>query len=856
MPLSANYTFVGNGNWSLDGVGGGATGGGPVSVVVPAGSHVEAAFLYASTNAISADPSTTLSIGMNSLGVSFTQIGTVPEPNLASYRADVTSFVSEAIGDGNANEFTFNVASPSAGSSVDGYELAVVYSNPAESLRTISFLDGASQPGGDSFSLNFATPVNTAQAGFESLFSLGIGFSFQGTVQYSTVDVNGRRLTTSAGGQDDGIAANGGLITVGGLGDNPSNPADPNATPTETRSDDELYNLAAGNVADPTPYLANGATAITVNTTNPSNDDIIFFAGFNITDRVSISSGGNDAPVAVSDSGMGFTTTPSAAFTTASVLGNDFDPNGDAITLVSVDTTGLVGTLVNNGDGTFGYDPSGQFDSLAPGSSATTSFRYTIQDPSGRTASATATIEIDRPADGGGSGDVHFRTFDGLRFDLQSGGEFLIAQAVGGEAFSVQGRADAFGGVSVLSEVGIAAGGHRITVDAGRPDALHVDGMAIDLAVGAHLALGGGVELDSIQAGTWEVSDAAGDTALVVMHHGYLDIDVQPAPGRSVGTEGGAFVGLLGDFDGNPGNDIAARDGTVLATSADPSVIHGAFADAWTLGAGESILDPHQGMTLADRASLFGTVLGTVEASDPSGPAVDVAMLYEGLLGRAPDAAGFDASMHGLASGMTLADVAAGIVGSAEFGAAALDDGAFVTRLYAEVLNRPADQGGYESWVDSLANGAARGDVALGFALSGEHVAQATSSIPAGTFVPDVSATDAARLYYGVLDRAPDASGLVYFTDALHHGASAATMAGALLGSTEGSGLSGLSDADFVQHLYQGSLGRAAETSAVASWTAAMSAGETRVEVAVGIAESAEAHAHHLGQIEAGWQLA
>ena len=46
MSLTGNYTFVGHGDWSLDAVGGSATAGGDLTVRVPTGSHVEAAFLY------------------------------------------------------------------------------------------------------------------------------------------------------------------------------------------------------------------------------------------------------------------------------------------------------------------------------------------------------------------------------------------------------------------------------------------------------------------------------------------------------------------------------------------------------------------------------------------------------------------------------------------------------------------------------------------------------------------------------------------------------------------------------------------------------------------------------------------
>lgn len=65
--------------------------------------------------------------------------------------------------------------------------------------------------------------------------SLGISYGFQGSFQYSTVTVNDRPMTTSAGGQDDGEEANGALITVGGVGDSPDNPPDPDAFPTNAR---------------------------------------------------------------------------------------------------------------------------------------------------------------------------------------------------------------------------------------------------------------------------------------------------------------------------------------------------------------------------------------------------------------------------------------------------------------------------------------------------------------------------------------------------------------------------------------------------------------------------------------------
>jgi VCBS repeat-containing protein len=391
MSLSPSYTFVGNGNWSLDATSGSATGGGDIQIHVPTGSHVEKAFLYETTFFTPGSSSVTLTSGANTATVSsFTSLGV--NGFLEAFRSDVTGYVQTIVGSGSATDFTVSLSG--VGGGVDGFALAVVYSNSAESLHTITFLDGFSASSGDNFTLNFPTPVDTTPAGFSAQLSLGIGFGFQPSGQYSTVKVDGRQLTTSAGGQDDGIGGNGGLITIGGLGDSSDNP---NPTVTDgggPRTDDELYDLSKGNSADSTPFLANGSTSIHVDTLNPSSDDNIFFAGFNITAKTVVDTNQNDPPVAVGDIGAGFATNEATAFTTANVLANDFDPENDPLTVISLDTTGTNGLVTSNGDGTFNYNPNGAYNALNTGDTAVDTFKYTISDGQGHTATATVSITV------------------------------------------------------------------------------------------------------------------------------------------------------------------------------------------------------------------------------------------------------------------------------------------------------------------------------------------------------------------------------------------------------------------------------------------------------------------------------
>ncbi|AFY95966.1 PEP-CTERM putative exosortase interaction domain-containing protein [Chamaesiphon minutus PCC 6605] len=293
--LLTSYQFNGNGNWSLDGVGSNINPVGNISAFVPVGSRIEKAFLYSSTNLNNNSfvPNVNFD-GTTYSGAAWTNLGSTSASSgsLTAFRTDVTNQVAAKVGTGSPLEFIFSVLSENPSASIDGEALAIVYSNPNELERTIAFLDGFTNPLGDTTSVNLADPLTSTQLSnpnFEALLSLGIGFSAGGASgQFSRVDVNGSRLTTAAGGADDGGLINGGLITIGGLGDSTGNPLNPNSN---TEPDDELYSIKS--------FLAAGNTQIQIDTLNPSNDDNIFFAGINITARAGVNAPPPSDPTAV-----------------------------------------------------------------------------------------------------------------------------------------------------------------------------------------------------------------------------------------------------------------------------------------------------------------------------------------------------------------------------------------------------------------------------------------------------------------------------------------------------------------------------------------------------------------------------
>lgn len=104
---------------------------------------------------------------------------------------------------------------------------------------------------------------------------------------------------------------------------------------------------------------------------------------------------------------------------------------------------------------------------------------------------------------------------------------------------------------------------------------------------------------------------------------------------------------------------------------------------------------------------------------DPNGG--EIARLYYGLLDRSPDYAGLDSWKQ---SGLSIQDIAKSFLASPEYAA---DHGnpsntEFVTQLYEGALGREPEAAGLNSWVAALDQGASRASIALGISESPESV--------------------------------------------------------------------------------------------------------------------------------------
>ncbi|CAM3629731.1 immunoglobulin-like domain-containing protein [Corallococcus soli] len=220
--------------------------------------------------------------------------------------ADVTSLVKAKLDAAPAGRVSFSITE-AATTQVDGEILTVIFDNPSETtVNTAILLFGAQSTTGDTFNISLSEPINKNDPNLGLDLSLGISFGAQvgspNETQRSTVDVNGQRLSSVAGGQDDGASSNGALLTVGGLDDSNANPS-PFVTGPGPYVDDELYNVL--------PFVSQGATRIVINTFNASNDDNIFFAALSLRAASAIVGEGIvlGPPLATSEVGLSHTVT-------------------------------------------------------------------------------------------------------------------------------------------------------------------------------------------------------------------------------------------------------------------------------------------------------------------------------------------------------------------------------------------------------------------------------------------------------------------------------------------------------------------------------------------------------------------
>ncbi len=143
---------------------------------------------------------------------------------------------------------------------------------------------------------------------------------------------------------------------------------------------------------------------------------------------------------------------------------------------------------------------------------------------------------------------------------------------------------------------------------------------------------------------------------------------------------------------------------------------------------GATVVEKYSSSTSADvldgvERLLFSNASVALDIDGTGGQAY---RLYQAAFDRTPDSTGLGYWMKQMDNGMSLLDVSREFLKSDEFTrlyGASLSDSAFVTKLYQNVLDRAPDQAGFDNWVNALGSGTERASVLRDFSESNENQA-------------------------------------------------------------------------------------------------------------------------------------
>src|SRR5690554_2127573 len=195
---------------------------------------------------------------------------------------------------------------------------------------------------------------------------------------------------------------------------------------------------------------------------------------------------------------------------------------------------------------------------------------------------------------GDSAGDPHLRTLDGLAYDLQAVGEFVLVEAFAGKPLQIQVRqqrepSSRCANVSYNTAVATRLGGYRVTVDSRRAKPLWINGAPSDVPAG-FLPLENGDGIFEVSAGHYRFRWADNSLLDIKISHGHLALATLLPDTRL-----GQVHGLLGRYNGDLSDDLSLRDGTILSQPVKWFDLYEQFAQSWRIAPEESLFDYEAG---------------------------------------------------------------------------------------------------------------------------------------------------------------------------------------------------------------------------------------------------------------------
>ena len=201
-----------------------------------------------------------------------------------------------------------------------------------------------------------------------------------------------RNLPVPVGSEIDTYGKNGGVFTIRADGSWDFDPGNDfhDLKDGETRTTSVVYEASDRSLNDVSRLAGAATLTVTVTGANDAPDAV---------DDTGTTSDANVREVAAGDTGTG----PGGA-QNAGLLLNDTDVEGDTLTISAVngaaDSVGKAvdvaggGKFTINADGSWEFDPDGDFAKLEDGDTRDTSVRYTVSDANGGTDTATLTVTV------------------------------------------------------------------------------------------------------------------------------------------------------------------------------------------------------------------------------------------------------------------------------------------------------------------------------------------------------------------------------------------------------------------------------------------------------------------------------
>ncbi|NEP18351.1 MAG: hypothetical protein F6J97_15845 [Leptolyngbya sp. SIO4C1] len=238
-------------------------------------------------------------------------------------------------------------------------------------------------------------------------------------------------------------------------------------------------------------------------------------------------------------------------------------------------------------------------------------------------AFCSAADPLEDPVQGRSYGDPHIQTYDGFHYSFQTVGEFILSKSRDGsfEVQARQGRVRDRDSLSLNTAVAMGVCGHRVAIYIDAPngdrEAVWIDGQPARFEDTEPLP--GGGEIQRLGSADYAVIWPSGDQVRVhfISVSGDRFLNIMPTVRRDRRDQ---MIGLLGNFNGNPDDDLISRDGSVMpsrstysvATTALDSVLpsiipvqpiedayfsnlHRQFGDSWRVTQSESLFDYRPG---------------------------------------------------------------------------------------------------------------------------------------------------------------------------------------------------------------------------------------------------------------------